>query len=290
MHKDFVASIEDERVSDLVNKNAIITGGAIASMLLGEKVNDYDYYFRDKETVLAVANYYVKMFNKLNPDFNVTQMPYVKENDGRVMVYIQSKGIAYDSKLMNEVNYFDNGYRTDDLEMDLESVVDAINENNDIKYKPVFLSKNAITLSNKIQIVLRFYGDPEEIHNNYDFVHCTNYYIPSEHKLVLNPKALESLLTKELKYMGSKYPLCSVIRTRKFIKRGWSINAGQYLKMCYQISNLDLNNLDVLEEQLIGVDAYYFQQIIDILRDKKEKDPDFKLNANYLAVIIDKIF
>ena len=290
IHREFVNSIEDENVRNLVNKDAIITGGAIASMLLGEKVNDYDYYFRTRETALAVANYYVGLFNNLNPDFNASEPPSVKEKDGRVIIYIQSKGVAYDSDLMGEVRYFDHGFRTDELEIDLETVVNAIQESQEIKYKPVFLSRNAITLDNKIQLVLRFYGEPEEIHDNYDFVHCTNYYLPFEHKLVLNPNALESLLTKELKYMGSKYPICSVIRTRKFVKRGWGINAGQYLKMCFQISELDLTNFDVLEEQLIGVDTYYFQQIIQILREKQEKDPGFKLDANHLAVIIDKIF
>ena len=60
--------------------------------------------------------------------------------------------------------------------------------------------------------------------------------------------------------------------------------------MAYQISQLDLNDLKVLEDQLVGVDAYYFIQIIEILREKKEKDPDFKLEANYLSTLIDKIF
>ena len=34
-----------------------------------------------------------------------------------------------------------------------------------------------------------------------------------------------------------------MIRTRKFLKRGWHINAGQYLKMCFQISELDLSDI-----------------------------------------------
>ena len=90
--------------------------------------------------------------------------------------------------------------------------------------------------------------------------------------------------------MGSKYPVCSVIRTRKFIKRGWMITGGQYLKMAYQISLLDLENLEVLEDQLVGVDAYYFTQIIEILRAQKEKDANFKLDANYLSTLIDRMF
>ncbi len=264
VHRDFVDSINDVKVQYMVDKNAIITGGAIASMLLNEDVNDYDYYFRDKETVLAVANYYVKIFNECN-GCDAT----VDETENRIIV----NNIPYD-----EVCNFD----ADDL--------DGVVKNQSGEYLPVFISENAITLSNQIQIVLRFYGEPEEIHNNYDFVHCTNYYIPSKNELSLNPKALESLLTKELHYMGSRYPVCSVFRTRKFIERGWSINAGQYLKMCYQIAKLNLNDIDVLREQLVGVDTLHFLQMIDILEDRKNKEPNVELNDSYLAEIIDEIF
>ena len=59
---DWAASIEDERVREVVKQNAIVTGGAIASMLLKEPVNDYDIYFRTREAVLAVATYYVGRF------------------------------------------------------------------------------------------------------------------------------------------------------------------------------------------------------------------------------------
>ena len=157
-------------------------------------------------------------------------------------------------------------------------------------YRPVFLSSNAITLSDKIQLIVRFYGEAEEVHKNFDFLHCTNWYDYGTGELVLKPEALECLLNKELKYSGSRYPVCSVIRTRKFIKRGFHINAGQYLKMCFQISQLDLTNIDVLEDQLVGVDSSYFSMLIEGLRAKEENDPSFKVREDYLTSIIDKIF
>ena len=61
--KDWAESITDEKVKDLVEKNTIITGGSIASMLLNEQPKDYDVYFRNKETTKAVARYYVEKFN-----------------------------------------------------------------------------------------------------------------------------------------------------------------------------------------------------------------------------------
>src|SRR3546814_17023564 len=135
-------------------------------------------------------------------------------------------------------------------------------ETSDPTYRPVFMSTNAITLSDKIQIVLRFYGEADAIHENYDFVHCTNYWTSKDANLTLRQPALESLLCKELRYVGSKYPVCSVIRLRKFIRRGWVINAGQILKMMMQVSELDLTNPAVLQDQLTGVDsAYFIEQI-----------------------------
>jgi hypothetical protein len=38
------------------------------------------------------------------------------------------------------------------------------------------------------------------------------------------------------------------------------------LKMMLQVSDLDLKNPDVLEEQLIGVDVAYFSTLIEVLR------------------------
>ena len=90
----FTKSIKDESVRKLVEKNTIITGGCIASMLLGEKVNDYDLYFRDFETVKAVANYYIKEFsnNKQKKGKAVKEM-MVRTDKGRVYLVIKSSGV-----------------------------------------------------------------------------------------------------------------------------------------------------------------------------------------------------
>lgn len=272
-HEEWIASIEDETVQKLAKNNSIITGGSIVSLLLGEKVKDYDFYFTDKSTVEQIACYYFDIFKATN------QAPSGMEivvTDDRVMIRIPSQGVASEE---GAESFYDEEPREDMPDDEMKG-----------KYRPVFLSDNAITLSNKVQLVIRFFGDPDEIHKNYDFVSCTNYWTSKDNKLTLRPAALESILTKELIYTGSLYPLCSVIRTRKFIKRGWHINAGQYLKMCFQISQLDLTDVEVLHEQLTGVDALYFFEVIDHIRDRQEKDPDFVLTVSYLTEIVDRIF
>ena len=326
----WIASIKDENVRKLAEDNVIVTGGAIANLLLNEEVKDYDIYFRDKATTWAVAKYYVDKFNARNTEnvnklggkakaylldgewvtngtLNKSADPAMVEefaNQGsvktrmiagctpdRVKIIVRSDGVAAD-KDYKEV-----------LDQPFEDAVEAISDADQVDekllekegdqkeaYRPIFLSTNAITLSDKIQLVIRFYGEPEAIHKSYDFTHCTNYYDHGKKELVLKQEALECLINKELKYQGSKYPLCSVIRTRKFIKRGYHINAGQYLKMCFQLSQLDLTNIDVLEDQLVGVDSAYFSQLINGLRAKQENDPTFKVEESYVVSIIDKIF
>lgn len=266
---DWFKSIKDEKVKSLCEKNVIVTGGSITSLLLGEDVKDFDIYFKTKETVIAVANYYTKQWRDSGGDlFEVTE----DEETGRIAVYIPSKGVAGD--IPEETEHFEDPY---DLSNDVKEEKE--------KFRPVFFSSNAITLSDKIQLVLRFYGEAEEIHKNYDFAHCTNYWESSNSTLTLKQVAIEAILAKELIYCGSLYPICSVIRTRKFIKRGWNINAGQYLKMAFQISQLNLTDLKVLQDQLTGVDSAYFMTLIEAL-----KNVETEITPLYVIEIIDRIF
>jgi hypothetical protein len=295
-------TIEDPDLKKQLAKSVIVTGGAIVSMLQGEEVNDFDIYLRDHHTTKAVAEYYVKRFqSRLQKGISVQLT--VTDEGGRVKVKAKSAGVAGIEGTDEAYQYFegaaegekkgeeyvssimDDPQEIEDVYQDTEQKVLNADEETQA-FRPVFLTSNAITLSNKIQIVLRFYGEPDEIHGNYDYVHCTSYWTSWDNKLKLRPEALESILAKELKYVGSKYPICSIVRLRKFIQRGWTVNAGQILKIAMQISELDLTDIDVLEDQLTGVDTAYFVQLIKALRDK---DPE-KVNVAYLVEIIDRLF
>lgn len=299
---EWLSSIEDEAVRGLAEKGTIVTGGCIASMLLKEKVNDFDLYFKDKETAVAVATYYAARFKPKKRNGIECSISVEHEGSDRVKIVIKSAGIASEDGAKAEYRYFESrpegeasGY-VGEVMQDPGDIQDAYEETEQAAlntagdgkptYRPVFMSTNAITLSDRIQIVLRFFGEPDSIHENYDFVHCTNYWTSWSGELVLKQAALEALLAKELRYVGSKYPICSLIRMRKFIARGWSINAGQVLKMVWQVSELDLKDVRVLEEQLTGVDVAYFMEVIEKVR---AKDPE-KVNSAYLIEIIDRMF
>lgn len=240
-----------------VKDSVILTGGSIANMLLCEPVNDYDLYFADYDTLLKLVNHYVSKLEGVKVWGTADEYGNeLIEDKSRVRICIPSAGAR------------------------------KYNAKEDKKYTVIYITENAITLSDDIQIVTRFVGDPEEIHSNYDFVHAMNYWTYKD-GLVLKKDALASLLTKELRYSGSKYPLCSIIRTRKFVKRGFTINAGQYLKMALQLNQFDLMNISVLRDQLVGVDSAYFEAFIKCVDKKSENST---ITCDYLINLVDYIF
>jgi len=274
--EDWLKNIEDAEIVKTIRENAIITGGAIVSMLNNDEVHDYDVYFRTKEACKKVVEYYANLFNKAHESH-----VEIKCEDDRVQCFIKSVGVEQE----------EDGQESDGITDETEPYAESPSINDEKpKYRPVFFSTNAISLSDKIQLVIRFYGSPEDIHKNYDFVHCTCCYSFFDNKLDLPSRALESIINKELYYIGSKYPVCSIIRTRKFISRGWTINAGQYLKMCLQVSELNLKDFKVFKDQLAGVDSAYFAQAISMLEKKQEEDPNFKVDNTYLFEVINRIF
>lgn len=304
---DWVETITEDHIKKIATDNCIVSGGAIASMLSGEKVNDYDIYFKTKEATEAIANYYVNQFNASNGQLSTTAMrscnPFVKvENrsnvkglmEERVVICMKSAGVAGETQ--SEYRYFESEGETsadefmDSLKPDPVETAEELNtivKDKKLRYRPVFFSENAITLSDKIQLVIRFYGSPDEIHENYDFAHAMCYYEYSSGNLVLHPEALEAILSKTLIYKGSLYPVASVFRIRKFLNRGWRITAGQILKILMQISEIDLRDTKVLREQLIGVDQAYMHQL---LRALENKDSSQRIDTTYLAKLIDEIF
>jgi hypothetical protein len=274
---DWLKSVDDSDIKKEIKENVIVTGGAIVSLLTGDKVNDYDVYFRTKESLVKVAEYYVKKWNegkhKRPAELRVNE-------SGQVKCFISSVGVAAEEDEKEEPVLFE----------EVEPEESELNTPEADKYRPVFLTSNAITLSDKIQVVTRFYGEVEEIHKNYDFAHCTCAWSSWDNNLSLPQKALECIINKELYYIGSKYPLCSIIRTRKYINRGYTINAGQYLKMCLQLNELDLHNIETLKDQLVGVDSTYFSMALEKLETKKNEDPNFEPDNSYLFEVINRIF
>ncbi len=292
--EEWLKTIPDDTLRKSVKENLLVSGGSITSMLLNEQVNDYDIYLMDINVTKSLADFYTKSISSIIIlDGRVRDVLIEKYNDE----YAIQNSLSNSKSAIEQNNSYAISLRNlkeDQIKLYFEGAKGGLKINEEAKegelnYTPLYFSPNAISLSNNLQIVLRFWGTAEQIHKTFDYIHATNYFTFKE-GLVRNLPAIESILTKQLKYQGSHYPLTSIIRAKKFIKRGFNINAGELLKIMFQISELDLTNPDILEEQLIGVDVAYFDLIISALRNKFDSDKNFKLSAVYFNSLIDKIF
>jgi len=311
----WLKSIPDPDIRKLIQDNVLVTGGAITSLLQGEKPNDYDMYFKTREATKAVAEYYVKVFNDSNKLSSVNKYnAFVKEEsinningetENRILIYMASAGVAsegqtryeyFESQTDSETEqFFDSLKAEEGIAVDVEKrpIEVATEINNELsdktkpRFRPIFMTDNAITLSDKVQLIIRFYGPIEIIHKNFDFAHAMACYDYSTDTLTIPQETYESILSKYLIYNGSLYPIATLFRMRKFMARGWRITAGQMLKVAFQISEMNLTDPKLLREQLIGVDFAYMRQLINAI---ENKESGTKIDSIYIAKLIDEIF
>ncbi len=171
-------------------KYAILTGGAVASMLQGETPKDYDIFFNNPTTLKIVMTYYAKV---------------VKE-----LLGVDIKVLAKQTK------------NTTEFKFDVQEMLSFKSDN---KLGIRTITQNAISFTNGIQIITRFYGGPEGIHSTFDFEHLTNYYTVGG--LHLSPTTMLLAQDKVLVYRSSLYPLSAMLRVKKFLARGYTINRQQ---------------------------------------------------------------
>ena len=267
--------------------DVIVTGGCFTSMLQGDEPNDIDIYFKTKDTAIKLSNFYIGRMRETGELHETSHIPQIaaKETEDGVAILIRSQGVTGEGIDSDQYKYFEcypdeaaeaffKEYRKNIRKDDLEKK----------RFMVSFMTSNAITLNNGLQLIIRFTGDPEEIHSNFDFIHATNYWTWAE-GVVYNVEALRATAEKRLYYFGSRFPVATIFRLRKFVERGWRISAGEMVKIMYDISKLNLDDPYVLKDQSVGMDSAYFCQVVRLLR---EGDQD--IDRTYLFNIIDQVF
>lgn len=161
---EWLITISDEKLRKEVRENVLVSGGCISSMLLGEDIKDYDVYLQKQDVLSEIARYYTKDIINIRVFDGADRNRLLDEVRGKENIF----AIAVGNLKANQVKLFFN-----DLSGGMR--VNEDKETQEKEYIPLYFSPNCISLSNKIQLVLRFNGNAQEIHKNYDFVHATNY-------------------------------------------------------------------------------------------------------------------
>ncbi len=288
-------SEEDEKKirqfqQDIID-HIVVTGGCLVSMLLGEEVNDVDIYFTDRDIARKVAQYYLNvmaMEGDIAKTFHVSDIG-VKDSETGIDIMIRSQGVAgqeITEKSSHEYRYFE--MEADNVVEDFFKAYARQRSKKDLpKHSVAYMTSNAISLENGIQLIFRFVGNVDEIHKNFDFIHCTNYWTIGT-GVVYRAEALQAILEKRLVYIGSLFPVSALFRVRKFIGRGYRISAGEIVKIAFDISKLDLEDVTTLRQQLIGCDSAYFNEVISVIKDGVAGGR--ALDRTYLIEVLDRVF
>ena len=151
--ENWLDSIEDTQLRSDVSKNILLSGGSIASLLQGVDVNDYDIYIKDMNVLYRLAEYYTKNFpieildgrkkDEYQQYLDNRNTNIWKDDDEDLAKY----SVALRTLRPDQIKLY--MYETGGHKVDWEDREDLP------KYRPLFFSPNAISLSDDIQIVVR---------------------------------------------------------------------------------------------------------------------------------------
>jgi hypothetical protein len=220
---NFCETIVDENIKTIIKEKTFISGGCIPSMIIDEFVNDFDFYFLNKENAEKTKQYFI------------------------------------DAK------------KTDKFHVNL-------------------ITENSINLSDKIQLVTKFTGTPEEVTNKFDWQHIKSYYKYPDILEIPN-ETYRLLIEKELIYTRSDYPLSSLMRLKKYIKKGWTVSNTTIIQIALEFHEAMIKSEKIRQEKKKKEKTFFDEIIDEIGKSIEEKDikiieeenfddmPDEKMNV-----------
>ncbi len=211
---------------------------------------------------------------------------YKKEEPNDLDIYFQDFDTA--KRLLKYYNISGSTIVFTDIQNNINQRLLLTNTSYSIKeekdFYPIFVTRNTLTLNNKIQLVFRYIGDPYYVLSKFDFAHTKMYWNLIE-RVNIQDVAKDSIISNELQYFPGAYPLSSLFRVKKYLTRGWNISIGQLLKLSIQLAEIDYTNYEILKDQLYGVDIIYIDHLMKMLSENKDT---FTIDHIYKAV--DKVF
>lgn len=199
-----------EAIKGLRSCNAIIAGGAITALFTGQKIRDWDIYFKNAADCHQAVTWF---------GINGT---LANETDTSKSYHLGKQEKPYQLIVMSDL-----------------------------------------------------FGDPETIFNYYDFTVCMAAYQfcedGKEEGFVFGDDFFKHIGQRRLVFhTGTMFPICSMLRVMKYIKKGFFITGMELLKVGLAIHSLKIKTYADLRRQLQGIDTAFLS---DLTSDMKEGEP-----------------
>lgn len=113
-------------------------------------------------------------------------------------------------------------------------------------------------------IHFKFFEQPSEIFNTFDFSVCTGAYDFKINDFVFDERFFQHNSQKILKFNeNTAYPIVSALRVQKYIDKGYSISKPEYIKIMLTINQLKINTYEELKEQMGGMYGVNYDKLFN---------------------------
>jgi hypothetical protein len=135
------------------------------------------------------------------------------------------------------------------------------------------------------QVIKAFFGSPLHLFRYFDYSVCMGAYLPSEKIFHLNSNFLLDIASGYMHFnIGTEYPIASLVRLSKYMRKGYKINGTEMIKIALCINNLNIKTYADLKKHLLGIDTQFLAEITI----KLESEPNKEYDYNYFLTMLDE--
>lgn len=180
------------------------------------------------------------------------------------------------------VNDYDIYLKSNITIEELKDIIKNFNEINSIKIRFLYESQNSICYKLGSDI-LQFIKLPHlmnkncyQIFDNIDFSICMCAYDFEEERFIFHKSFIESYRSNSITFnIKTPYPISSLLRTKKYEKKGYIFNTKELLKICFTINRLNIKTYEDVINHLVGVSTSYYQDFLEYISSDYYKDMEF---------------
>lgn len=150
-----------------------------------------------------------------------------------------------------------------------------------------------ISNGHRVQLIKVITGTPYQVIETFDFTICQaafHLYDDGYLGFFFGKDFLQHLAQRRLVFnVAAEYPICSLYRVAKFIKRGFHFSGIDAIKLALKIQALEIDDYKVLRRHLMGIDTLFLKDLTDSLKGQDEKKYDLNEFLATLDVWLDKL-
>jgi hypothetical protein len=141
----------------------------------------------------------------------------------------------------------------------------------------------------RVQLVKVLTGTPAEVIDSFDFTICQAAF-DLDDGFIVGADFFQHLAQRRLVFnINAEYPICSLYRVRKFIKRGFHFSGIEAIKLGLRIQALKIETYADLRKQLMGIDTLFLRDLTDALKGQDEKQYNLNEFLDTLNAWLEKL-